>query len=346
MTSSLADPMDATRLAIGVRTVDGRPVGQIPCDETTDVLWSRERNELSRCEISTSYVDAGDLVPWLHWIDVWEDDVPVWSGPVQEAGTELITGATQIQVHDTAIFQWYTRAPTSRQWQRLDLAPIAAELWRAMLDLHGIDADPTVLPPTVTERFDFAATADLEMLNTVMERLARLGLDWTVVAGRAILGTPSTTPVTALQECDFMVGLRRVRSGKRSANDVRVQGKNWAHTETIEMAGLHLQALLSLDDLGGVSNITAAARQYLSEVGALRDILEVPPGASLHPDAPVATADLVPGTVFAVHAGELSTLMRLKTAEVAWTAGSRDVRVTFDAVTQPVELDPGTGGIL
>ncbi|MCM6774965.1 hypothetical protein NDR87_26330 [Nocardia sp. CDC159] len=339
--------VNGDQLAIWVRTVDGRPIGHIPCDRTTDVTWSRERNEVSRCEITTSDIDAGALVPWLHWIDIWEDGTPVWSGPVQEASTDLATGSTRIEARDVAAFLWYTRVPTTRQWQRLDPAPIAATLWQAMLELHRVDVDPTVLPPTdLVERFDFAVTANSRMLNAVMDELVRIGLDWTVVSGRPILGTLDTAPVAQLQDCDFMTSLRRVRSGKRSTCDVRVQGKNWAHTETVDMAGLHLQALISLDNMSGVANITAAARQYLREVGALRDLLEVPPGASLHPNAPLTTADLVPGSVFAVYAADMAALMRLKSVEIAWTGTNRDVRVTVDTVTEPIELDPGIGGIL
>jgi hypothetical protein len=332
-----------TDISIGVRTVDGRPIGTIACDETTDILWSRDRSQVSRSEIQTQDINAGDLVPWLHWIDLYEDGEKVWSGPIHEVSTELATGATRIDARDVAGYQWYTRVPTTRSWQRLDLAPIAADLWQAMLDLHGIDAAPMSLPALSEERFDFSTTTDSKMLHQVMDELVQRGLEWTVVAGRPILGTPPDIPVAELDECDFMVGLRRVRSGKRAANDVRVQGQNWAHTERIEMAGLHLQAMWSLDNMRGASNVTAAARQYLRDTGALRDMLEVPSGASLHPEAPISTADLVPGNVFTVHTAELSTRMRVKTVEVAWSAGARDVRVTLDAIARPIDLEGGQG---
>lgn len=339
MTTTLAAPEDGT-VEIGVRTFDGRPVGSIPCDETTRVLWSRERCEVSRCEIETQDIGAGELVPWLHWIDVWEDGDKVWSGPVQEAGTELATGATTIDVRDVAVLQWYTRTPTTRSWQRRDLAPIAADLWRSMLELHRIDVEPVVLRAVSKERFDFSTTADAKMLHQVTDQLVQLGLVWTVVAGRPVLGTPAEdVPTAELDECDIMSGLRRVRSGKRTASDVRVQGQNWAHTEVVDMAGLRLQALRSMDNVRGASNVTAAARQYLREVGSLRDVLEIPAGASLHPDAAITTADLVPSTVYTVHAADLSVLMRLKSVEVEWSGGARDVRVTLDAVTRPVELE-------
>lgn len=335
-----AQPNTPPRLAIGVRTWDGRPVGELACNASTSASWRRDRNEVTPCSIDTYSVDAGELIPWVHWVDVWEDDEVVWSGPIQEVGTELATGATRIDAKDVAVFQWYTRTPTTQRWSGLDPAPIARDLWRDMLRLHQIDAEPELLPTVAPERFNFKTTADTRMLNQVMDELVRIGLTWTVVAGRPILGNQPDDPIAHLDACDFLVGLRRVRSGKRAANDVRVQGSNWAQTERTEMAGLHLQALVSLDNLYGVENITAAARQYLREVGAIRDVLEVPAGASLHPDAPVTTADLVPGRVFAVHAGELAGLMRLKTVEVSWSGTARDVQVTFDAVTPPIELLP------
>ncbi|WP_052372761.1 hypothetical protein [Nocardia otitidiscaviarum] len=338
-------PTPPTSLAIGIRTVDGRPVGVIACDNTTDVLWSRARSEVSRAEIHTVDIDTSELLPWHHWIDIFENDVAVWSGPILEARTAFDTGVTRIEARDVAGFMWKTLTPVTGRWSNLDPAPIAAALWRPMLELHRVDVDPTVLPPTILERFDFSTTAEARYLNQVMSDLVRIGLEWTVVAGRPILGTFDDTVVAELDDCDIMATLHRVRSGKRVASDVRVQGRNWAHTERVDMAGLRLQALVSLDDMFGVSNIVSAARQYLREVGALRDVLEVPAGASLHPDAPVTTDDLVPGRAWAIHAGGLAALMRLKTVEVAWSGGSRDVRVTLEAITEPVELDPGNGGI-
>lgn len=344
MTTALA--MADEPVTIGVRTVDGRPVGHFPCDETTDLTWSRERSEVSRCEVLTNYVEAGELVPWVHWVDVWEGQLPVWSGPITEAKTSISTGQTRIEARDPAGFMWYTRVPLSRQWSNLDPAPIAADLWRAMYELQRIDIEPEVLPPTIRERFDFSTTADSKKLNATMDDLRRRGLQWTVVAGRPILGIPSLTSVAELDDGDFMAELFRVRSGKRTATDLRVQGKNGAHTERVEMAGLRLQELISIDNMSGLSNITSAARQYLQEVGAIRDYLEVPAGASLHPDAPITTAELIPGYVITVHAGGLAALMRIKSVEISYTGGTKDRRITVDSIAAPVELDPQAGGIL
>jgi hypothetical protein len=105
------------------------------------------------------------------------------------------------------------------------------------------------------------------------------------------------------------------------------------------MAGLHLQTLVSMDDMFGVSNVQKAVREYAKHVAFIQSILVIPPGASLHPDAPVTFDDLVPGKHFAVYArDDTPALVRLEQVEVTQSAGQRDIKVTFEGVADTPEL--------
>src|SRR5690606_17959169 len=151
-------------------------------------------------------------------------------------------------------------------------------------------------------------------------------------------------PIAELYECDFLVELERRRDGTQTFNDVRVQGQNWAQNAVVDLAGLRLQTIVSLDDMFGASNIQRATQQYARESATLRDELVVPPNASLHPQAPVTLDDLVPGKVFTVHTDTISQLMRLDAVTVSGSPETFDVQVTLVALENTGEIATLTGG--
>jgi hypothetical protein len=331
-----------------VHTVDGRQVGDLPCSVVPAQTWTREGNEVSRCDFTIATQGALDLVselrPWLHWVTVWDNGTPAWTGPVQRL--RIGKAVTTVAARDHSTFMWRTRVPTSKAWAGEDPGEIAAELWRSMLEVHGITANPTVYTDTDTEKFDYAVKADSRMLHQAMDDLTKLGLNWSVVAGTPVFGPPVDAPIETLRECDFLVDLDVVRDGVGTFNNVRVQGKNWAQSHVEPMAGLNLQTLVSLDDVFGVANIQRATRQYARNTARIRDVLEVPASASLHADAPVSLSDLVPGALFLVQAMGLSTVMRLDTLAVSTTPGKYDVQVTLESLADQTELGQATGAVV
>lgn len=325
---------------VSVHTASGALVGDLPCSSVPRLVFSRESGEVSRCELDISAQADPELIedlrPWLHWITVWDSGAAVWTGPVQRIVIDD-TVAT-VSARDVSTLMWRTRVPVSKSWSGEDPSAIAAELWDLMLDLHGVGTRPVLYPDVTVEKFDYQAVADSRMLHQTMNDLTTLGLTWSVVAGTPVFGPPVSAPVETLRECDFLVGLRVIRDGVDTFNDVRVQGKNFAETYTEPLAGLNLQTLVSIDDLFGVANIQRATRQYARSSSRIKDVLDVPASASLHPDAPVTLADLVPGTLFQVQARGLSTTMRLDQMVVSSEPGAHTITVTLASLPAVSEL--------
>lgn len=336
-------------VAFSIHTVDGRMVGDIPCEAVTGFQWGREMNEVSTGNMSVTTEGAAEVLaeirPWVHWLTIWHDNEAVWTGPIQSA--RLRRSTSSITVRDPSTFMWRTRVPITRTWRETSPADISELLWVRMLELHRIRTRPLVLPSVAQETFTLTAQGDQRMLFQFMDDLVKVGLRWTVVAGRPVLGNFPTDPVAELQECDFMVEIDRLRDGTQTFNDIRVQGQNYVQTVKAPLADLNLQNIVSLDDVFGVSNITKAAKQYVRDQAQIYDTLFVPGGATLHPEAPVTLNDLVPGKYFLVHAQDISQLMRLDAMNVSGSPSSFDVQVTLVAENPVSELGTtATGGTL
>lgn len=342
----LPSVFDVEDVSMSIHTVDGRHVGDFPCNIVGQFNWTRESNEVSVCSFDVATQGDPDLVeeliPWVHWVTVWHDGTAVWTGPIQSVKITSVT--TSISARDTATFMWRTRVPVSRTWVDTHTEEIAFDLWTAMLQLHRIKATPVVLTEVVQRSFTITAKAEQRMLNQLMDDLAKVGLVWTVVAGRPVLGLFSREPVVTLEECDFMVELERRRDGTQTFNDVRIQGQNWAQNAKAELAGLNLQTVVSMDDMFGAANIQRAALQYAKDSARIRDELVVPASASLHHAAPVSLDDLVPGKVFIVHSGTISQLMRLDQVAVSGSPSGIDVQVGLVALEQQNEIAKLVGG--
>lgn len=342
----LPSVFDVDDISMSIHTVDGRMIGDFPCDVVLTFNWSRESNEVSVCAFDVATQGAPELVeelrPWVHWVTVWHDGTSVWTGPIQSIRIGWAT--TTINARDTATLMWRTRVPVSRTWVDTHTEEIANDLWISMLQLHRVRVTPIVLAEVVQKSFTITAKAEQRMLNQLMDDLTKVGLVWTVVAGRPVFGQFSREPVVTLEECDFMVELERRRDGTQTFNDVRIQGQNWAQNAKADLAGLSLQFLVSMDDMFGSANIQRAALEYAQDSARIRDELVVPGSASLHHQAPVSLDDLVPGKVFIVHSGAISQLMRLDQVTVNGSGGGIDVQVGLVALEQQDEIARLVGG--
>ncbi|RJO72969.1 hypothetical protein D5S18_22085 [Nocardia panacis] len=323
--------------------VDGSTLGTLECP--TQFTWSRELNEVSRCQVQAPLQELSTIVtPWVHWISCWHGQGLQWFGPIQEVTRDRTS--MSIDARDAAVLMWHTRTQITRKWQQLSVAPIAADMWRSMLELHGVQADPVVLPALASaSRYDVSVTGDLRYVQQDMADLAKLGLRWTVVRGRPVLGTQPTDVAAELADCDFTQGMSIKRSGAKTSTDVRVQGKNGAWIERRELAGLHLQSLVSLDDLFGVANIQRAAAEYVGRIAVIRDELVVPQSATLSPDSPVELDILVPGINIAVSALGLRTILRLNQVQVSGSSSGIQVAVSLATPDDRTELEKAGGTV-
>ncbi|WP_280499016.1 hypothetical protein [Nocardia cyriacigeorgica] len=336
--------MKLEQAAFGVHGADGTALGVIECP--TDYTWSREINEVSRLSLNAPIQElAEQIVPWSHWVSCWHGQALQWVGPILDAQRDR-TGMA-LEARDPARYMWETRTPTTRRWDQLDVAPIAADLWRDMQRVQGLDGDPVVLPALASQgRYNFSVTADQRYVHQDMGELSKMGVRWTVVKGRAVIGHQPLAVVAELDDCDMTAGAKVRRSGARTKNDVRVQGKNFAHTEYVPLAGLRLQSIVSLDDLGGVNNIQRAAAERAQRSARIRDELIVPSPATLTPDAPIELDDLVPGVHVAVTALGIRSVLRVDKVQVSGSSTGVEVSVVLSTPEIPDELERAGGQVV
>lgn len=322
---------------VSIHTAQGVQLYQFTPKDISRLLWSRELREVSRCEVAVpsplTQDLLPDLVPWLHWISVWDTNGRdlYWTGPIQKVQTDRQT--MSISGRDVASLMTRTRCPITKKWQASDPATIALELWRAMIDLHGVRADPIMRVDPFGDPFDFDTKADANMLDKVIEDLVAVGLRWTVVAGVPVLGPAPLKPIAALGEDDFTgSGLSLVRDGSEVYNDVLLKTADDYTRDYIPISGLRLQALVTKDSMFGVDNAAKAARQYLRHTASIRDAVQVGQDSPLHPDAPVTHDQLIPSARFTIDAYGLLVLMELEAVEVSCADGRTTVTVRMESV--------------
>ncbi|MGW5147523.1 hypothetical protein [Rhodococcus koreensis] len=326
---------------IQLHDVHGTTVADLDTQDTTDVKWSRALSNVSSCQLDGNTSGAEDIIkrvrPWVHWATVYRGDDYVWTGQVTQVSVR--PRAWTIVVKDLATLMWRTRVPITQIWRDTDPCEIATELWDAMIRFHELSV-PDARRLSSTVAYTFSVDRDRRMLHQAMDDVVKLGVEWTVIGGMALFQPALRTPGldlahVELSDRDFEEELEVLHDGTRFFNDTRFQGKNYGATAVKEVAGLHMQNLVSMDNLQGEDNITRAAQQSVAKTGKPRSAIIVPPGATLTPGAPVQMAELVPGVVIPVWtevSGGVRDLLRLESVEVTISAGLEKVAVTLGEV--------------
>lgn len=326
------------RQIVSVHTVQGVQLYQFLPNDQISLKWTREKREVSICELTVpsavGYNRLPELTPWLHWVSVWDDkgEDLYWTGPIQRIAADRDT--MDIAARDTSALMARTRCPMSKRWDAADPAEIAEELWVALIELHGLHTRAITRRNPAGDRFDFQAEADIKMVDDVMNELVNLGLYWSVVAGTPLLGPAPTTPIAALGEQDFVGGgLVVIRDGAESYNDVLLRASDNLARAKVRMGGLNLQTTVTIDSMFGVSNAQRAVTQLARYSGAIHDAVSIPDGAVLHPRAPVAIGQLIPSIRLMIDAYGMLTPMELARVTVECTSASTTVGLTLESVT-------------
>jgi hypothetical protein len=123
-----------------------------------------------------------------------------------------------------------------------------------------------------------------------------------------------------------------------------VQGTNYSHTERVNLGGLHLQTIVSADDIFGVSNIVNAAREQALKRSQIKNSLVIPTSDTLTSDAPVELDNLIPGMRLAISALGMRTVCELQKVDVNGTSAGTTVAITISAINDATELETVTGG--
>lgn len=333
---------------VSLHTYQGVQLYQFLPKDQVHLSWSREVHEVSRCELTVPpTLDLGrlpDIVPWLHWISVWDGDAVnlLWTGPIQKV---VITRDNMtISSRDVSALMSRTRGPITKKWDAVDPCVVAGELWRSMIEAHGLNVDPIIRPDPEGSALAYEVKADEKLVSDVVNDLVGLGLKWTVVAGTPILGPHPHDPVTAFNEADFLGGgLSLTRDGSQTFNDVLLRGADSLARKRIRMGGLNLQTIVHIDSMFGVSNTDRATTQYVKHTGVIHDLIALPQGAVLHPAALVSIGQLIPTSRYVIEAFGLLSLMQLDSVEVECASGEASVKVTMESVVDLPELAKLTG---
>lgn len=332
-------------MTFAVHTRDGQMLGQV--EGATQFLWSRELNEVSQLSLTAGIQPMADkIIPLYHWVTCWHGQALQWTGPIVKPIRSDRT--LSIAARDIAKAMWWTRTQTTKRWQQAHLAAIAADMWQSMLDFQQVhNARPLVLPPIAeTGPYSVSATAEQRYVHQDMAELATLGLRWTVHRGRPVLGSHPVTVAVELDARHLAAGIEIHRSGERFANDVRVQGQNYSHTEYVPVGDLRIQSIVSLDNLRGVSNIVKAGQEQARRSATIRDELVVPSSSTLTPDAPIELTELIPGIHVGVSALGLRSVRRVDKVEVSGTPTGTSVAVTLSTPENLTEIETAGGTVL
>lgn len=335
-------PVVTADQGITIHTRRGGTVYQWMPDHYQDAKWTRDQRDASRCDLVLPPIEGDSLpeiAPWLHHVTVFdvERDVVLWTGPVQKV-TDNRAGLT-LACKDHAAYLHRTRDPITKDWDAADPAWVAGELWRAMIDHHGVNSRVIERDDPLGDRFDYSVVSDEQMLDQTIGALVNLGLRWTVVSGAAILGPVTLDPIVTLGADDFLGdGISLVRDGAAVFNDVLVRGADVRHREVVDYYGQSLQTIHNVDDMFGVSNVKRAAQQFVRHTGTVRTRLELSPNTQLHPDAPVSIDQLMPGTRFLIEDRGIAQVMELTAVEIIRRPGAATVSVTMESVEEDIEL--------
>lgn len=339
---------------VSIHTARGTQLNQFLTNEQTSLAWSREASQVSTATLIVPSAYAVDqfpqLQPWTQWMTVWDGDGNdvLWRGPIQSVarGRKTLT----ISGRDPSAYYAKTRTPLTKRWEAIDPSVPAAAMWEQMAADKALNGETIVRPDPLGDRFDVDLVRDAQMMESDIQALVQKGLRWCVVGGIPIFGPLPLKTVTALSEDDFMGDdpLQLVRDGGQTANDVVLRAADVISRARVDVPGQNLQAIVTVDDMFGVSNADKAVRQFVRYTGQVRDTLTVPDGSQLHPNAPVTIAQLMPSARFTVEAFGLLSLMELRSVKVAVTPGSTVVTVAMDSVNDDlpelVQLQAKTPG--
>lgn len=321
---------------VAIHTHRGVQLYQFLAGEQIGLSWSRELRQPSKCELQVPALYAEELPaiqPWVQWITVWDGRgrEVLWRGPITRRARRR--DSLTITAFDIGAYLRRTRCPLTKRWDATDPADIAREMWAAMIEDKNLNVRPFVQPDPLGDRFDFATVKDDTMLDQVIGDLVQMGLRWTVVGGVPYLGPMPLRPVAALGEHDFIGGgLELVTDGESTFNDVVLRAADTISRGRVDIAGQNLQTIVNVDNMFGVSNADKAVRQYVRHTGSIRDVVVVPSGAELHPDAPVSVDQLIPSARFTVQGYGLLTLQELQSMKVTCAPGSTSVAVSLESV--------------
>lgn len=320
--------------------------GQIQQGEllnVSEVSWGRVLDDTSEAQATIPYQGPdccellGDTHAWCHDLALFRDGLLVWQGPV----THLQYGRDTTVIQAKDITAWlYKRVVktlidfTATGSGAADLVTIAAAL---VTHGYGQD-DPNVLPYLLTVLSGVVGERQYKpnsaYVGDELQELARTGVDYTAIGHRLILaGEMPIAQLPALADEDFAGELQVVEDGRAAATAATVVGKGVLATSGgAGPCGL-LEVLATEEQILDQPSAQAEADAIVMAGNPTPLYLQVPDGAQLAPEAPVAINDLVPGVIVPVTSSEtcrtVAASLRLQKVTATFGAEGEKVGVTL-----------------
>jgi hypothetical protein len=331
---------------IVLRSIHGTQLMQWLPQDVQSLQWGREMRDVSKCTFTLNNIldDSGNappIVPWLHWVDIYSTDNPpvlYWSGPLQSITMDQF--GTTVNASDVGALLARTRVPITKAWNAVDPSVPALEMWQEMLQFQGVtNVVPIQRLDPWGDHFDCNFKADEKTLDKTMQDLETMGLRWTVVAGVPILGPMPLEPIGSLGQGDFLQqGISLTRDGSKVYNDILLRGPDSIARGRIELLGLNLQTIVTIDNMFGLTNVNRAVQQYARSVGTFKSAIQIPEGAQLDPNVNLDVNQMVPSARFAVSAFGVRLRMELESFQVNVQSGRSSIQVTLNEVPDWTEI--------
>lgn len=276
---------------------------------------------------------ADRLEPWGHVLNVFADDELAWQGILTEVGSTR--SVVTVEAVDAGGYLPKRRIPSGRRWDQADASRIMAQM---VVDAMSI-GDPLRVsdglleyPSRVWAVVD--ETANTVMLQDVVDDLVSAGLDWTVFAGRMIVGPGPTRHTTAtLSDSHLGAGIRVLKDGRDVVTDVLVIGDGVWAMRAVEGDRLGIQAIVEADGLVTVDACERRAEEELARYAVAPRRVELDGTVSLSPESPVELRELIPGVTVPVSTEQTGVLvaadLSLDTVTVEGDSGGVNVSISL-----------------
>lgn len=327
-------------VTFAARVIDG--AGRLVCDldGVQTVQWQRLLDEVSAAEV---LVGAGgdcceclsEVRSWAHRLVIYDDDGPVWSGPVVRV--EWGSAATRIYARDVSAWLARRVLDVDLGFVDVDLIDIAAGLAEAGLDQQrpaGVAVEAPQGLSGIRDTRTYGA-ADGTVLDLLRE-LAGAGLDWTAHGGRILLlpEDAACSVVAGLTDADFPDGITVVEDGLSLCTGATVLGDGVVGRATGDTSYYGLvECFADTDGVVTQAGADGAAASLVASATPAPVFVQVGPGARMSSSADTDLSVLVPGWCVTVRAAEtcrpVVSTMRLTELTVAEEPSGVTVSVTL-----------------
>lgn len=335
-------------LELGIRIderMTGRPLFQTAPGVKSAVEFDRQANDTSvaKAVFAAPPHVVNALEPWRFMVSIYDRDTLVWHGPLTSVQARR-SGVT-IGARDGSIYWDRRRVGQPRHYVNADAALVMRDL---VTDAMSKDDPARLVPYMRSWATELWVTKDIiagtRMMMEEVGELESLGLQWTVSAGRLLIGPLASQWRTETLTDDVMDAEVIVeKDGLEVVTDVLVQGSGvyGYHIDAEQACGI-LQSIEKADSLVREEECRQLGYRMVEEAKYAPRRVILDGDARLLPEAPMKLEELVPGVIVPVSSSQtgvtVSAEMMIKSVSVSATSSGTSVSLSL--MEPPAALDP------